>query len=111
MASSKVASKELLSSGVLREDLYYQLCVNEIHVPTLRQRFKEKPSEFELMIRHAIKRFTGQESDVLVGRVIDGMHDHIRPGYDWPGNIRELEQVVKKILLVKNYESKPTHDN
>ena len=111
MASSKITSKELLASGVLREDLYYQLCVNEIHVPTLRPRFKEMPSEFELMIRHAIKQFTGQESDALVGKVIDGMHDHVRPGYDWPGNISELEQIVKKILLMKSYESKPTYDN
>ncbi len=111
MATSRKSSKELLATGELREDLYYQLCVNEIHVPSLRQRFKEMPSEFELMIRNVIKRFTGQESSDLVGRIIDGMPDHISPGYSWPGNISELEQIIKKILLVKNYESKPTHDN
>ncbi len=111
MASCRVPSRELLENGQLREDLYYQLCVNEIHVPTLRQRFKEDPSEFELVIRNVIKRFTGQESDTLVGKVVSGLHDHVRPGYEWPGNISELEQVVKKILLVRNYESKPTYDN
>ena len=111
MASSRKSSKELLKSGELREDLYYQLCVNEIHIPPLRQRFKEMPAEFELMIRHVIKQFTGQDSDDLVGRVIEGLHDHVSPGYAWPGNISELEQIVKKILLVKNYESKPFNDN
>ena len=111
MASSRVSSKQLVKSGELREDLYYQLCVNEIHIPPLRQRFKELPSEFELMIRHVIKQFTGQQTDALVGRVIDGFHEHITPGYNWPGNISELEQIVKKILLVKNYESKPTDEN
>jgi len=111
MASTRKTPKKLLADNDMREDLYYQLCVNEIHVPSLRQRFKEKPSEFELMISHVIHRFTGQDSGNLVGRVIDGMPSHISPGYKWPGNVSELEQIVKKILLVKNYESKPTHDN
>ncbi len=107
MASSRRSPRDLLAAGDLCEDLYYRLCVNEIHVPALRQRFKEMPSEFELMIRHVIRQFTGQDSDDLVHRVIDGMHDHVRPGYDWPGNISELEQVVKKILLIRNYASRP----
>jgi len=111
MASSRVSSKELVEAGQLREDLYYQLCVNEIHIPPLRQRFKELPDEFEMMIRHVIRQFTGQDSDNLVGRVIEGLHDHVRPGYHWPGNISELEQIVKKILLVRNYESRPLNEN
>lgn len=111
MASSRQSSKQLLASGQLREDVFYQLCVNEIYIPPLRQRFKEVPAEFELMIRHVLRQFTGQESDILVGRVVDSMHDHVRPGYEWPGNFSEVEQIVKKILLVKNYESRPSHDN
>ena len=56
---------------------------------------------FELMIRHVIRQFTGQESDDLVGRVIEGLHDHISPGYNWPGNIRQLTNTIERAIILE----------
>lgn len=90
----------------IRDDLYHHLAVNTIAVPALKQCLQEKPSDLERLIEHILGRYTEQSAAKLVGMVIERMHEHVGSGYDWPGNIRELEQIVKRILMVSHYESR-----
>lgn len=103
-APGKVAT--IRSEGMLRDDLYHSLCVNTITVPSLKQRFQEHPADLELLISHILGKYVDQSAPHMVGRIIERMHEHVGTGYDWPGNLLELEQIVKRILMVSHYESK-----
>ncbi|MBE0501228.1 MAG: sigma 54-interacting transcriptional regulator [Desulfuromonadales bacterium] len=103
-APGKIAS--IRSEGRLRDTLYFSLGVNTISIPSLQHRLQEDPSDLELLIVHILRKYTGQSSAQLLGPVIERMHEHVGVGYAWPGNLLELEQIVKRILMVSHYESK-----
>jgi two-component system, NtrC family, response regulator AtoC len=82
-----------LATGGFREDLYYRLNVVPIHLPPLRDRHLDIP----LLVSHFITKFND--------RLRKGI-THIEPeaverlvGYNWPGNIRELENVIERTML------------
>ncbi|MBI2216245.1 MAG: sigma 54-interacting transcriptional regulator [Candidatus Rokubacteria bacterium] len=83
-----------------REDLYYRLNVIEIRVPPLRERREEIP----ILIEHFRRRFNAQ-----YGRTVDIPADTVRVfmEYHWPGNIRELENAVKRIVVLGS--ARPVH--
>ena len=85
----KVWSEE----GKFRPDLYYRLGVFTIHLPPLRQRGDDLP----LLIRHFLRRF-GRELGRDVREAAPETLDRLR-AYPWPGNIRELQSVLKQALL------------
>ncbi len=82
-----------LKSGELREDLFYRLSVIEIHIPSLRERKEDIP----LLVNHFIslltKKYGGNEKR-FSAESMEMMMD-----FDWPGNIRELRNVVERVLL------------
>ncbi len=94
---------ELKQQNIFREDFYYRLCSNVIHVPTLRQQISEDPSTLTALLDHTIHRITGESLPVLLDQVLDILDKEIGMDYDWPGNVRELEQAVRSILLTKHY--------
>jgi len=106
MAAAAGTVVSVRTGGQIRADLFYHLGVNTISIPSLRQRLQEHPADLEQLIQHILGRFTGQSAEDLVGRIIVQMHEHVGRGYDWPGNLLELEQIVKRILMVSHYESK-----
>jgi transcriptional regulator with GAF, ATPase, and Fis domain len=86
--------KKLVVERTFREDLYYRLAAYEIAVPPLR----EHPSDIPLLVEH------------FRGRVAEEMHRGAIPGpshavlelfeaHTWPGNIRELEQVIRRTVI------------
>lgn len=80
---------EMVQSGLFRSDLYYRLNVIPIHLPALRQR-KE---DIALLVRYFIKNFStrmGREVFRLSDKALDRLLQ-----YDWPGNIRELENLIE----------------
>jgi two-component system nitrogen regulation response regulator GlnG len=79
--------------GKFRPDLYYRLGVFSIHLPALRDRGEDLP----LLVRHFVRRF-GRELGREVHEVAPEALDRLR-GYSWPGNIRELQSVIKQALL------------
>jgi two-component system response regulator AtoC len=83
-----------------REDLYYRLNVIEIRIPPLRERREEIP----VLIEHFKRRFNAQ-----YGRTVDIPGDTVRVfmEYHWPGNIRELENAVKRIVVLGS--ARPVH--
>jgi DNA-binding NtrC family response regulator len=76
-----------------RPDLYYRLGVFTIQLPPLRERGDDLP----LLVRHYVQRFS-RELGREVREVAPEALERLR-GYDWPGNIRELQSVLKQALL------------
>lgn len=83
----------MAEAGTFRSDLYYRLNVFEVEIPALRDRVEDLP----LLVGHFIHR-ASRELDQDVDRVSDDAMQVLR-GYDWPGNIRELQSVLKKAVL------------
>jgi two-component system nitrogen regulation response regulator GlnG len=79
--------------GKFRPDLYYRLGVFTIHLPALRERGDDLP----LLVRHYLRRFS-RELGRQVQEVAPDALERLR-GYSWPGNIRELQSVLKQALL------------
>ena len=83
-----------MKKGTFREDLYYPLNVVNIHVPPLRERM----DELEAIAGHFWERYAphyGRPGMVLPARLMEAMRQ-----YDWPGNIRELENVVRRAIVL-----------
>ncbi|MDR3072853.1 MAG: sigma 54-interacting transcriptional regulator [Clostridiales Family XIII bacterium] len=84
--------QELLSSGELRPDLYYRLNVVELQIPPLRERKDDIP----LLVKYYVDEYNN-----LFGKnvtKIDPRAKKLLTEYDWPGNIRELRNVVEKSM-------------
>jgi two-component system nitrogen regulation response regulator GlnG len=81
------------ADGKFRPDLYYRLGVFTIHLPPLRERGDDLP----LLAQHYVHRFS-RELGRDVQEVAPEALERLR-GYDWPGNIRELQSVLKQALL------------
>jgi DNA-binding NtrC family response regulator len=79
--------------GKFRPDLYYRLGVFTIHLPALR----ERGDDLSLLIRHFLRRF-GRELGRDVREAAPEAIERLR-AYSWPGNIRELQSVLKQALL------------
>ncbi|SHO49865.1 sigma 54-interacting transcriptional regulator [Desulfopila aestuarii] len=89
--------------GAFRDDFYYRLCSDIIEVPPLRRRLAEHPGELRLLLEVTVRRILGKNSEEIVERVETYIERHQPSGYSWPGNIRELEQCIRRILLNNNY--------
>lgn len=82
--------EEMVADGRFREDLYYRLNVVPIEIPALRDR----PEDIPVLFRHFARKHGA--SDLKVDREVD----EALTLYHWPGNIRELENVVNRMLLL-----------
>ncbi|MEK7795303.1 MAG: sigma-54 dependent transcriptional regulator [Candidatus Hydrogenedentota bacterium] len=84
---------EAISKGQFREDLYYRLNVLNVHMPALRERREDVPALAAHFIAKHAPRVHARAKD------IDPRGMARLSGYAWPGNIRELENVVERILV------------
>ena len=85
--------KTRIAEGEFREDLYYRLNVVQVDLPPLR----ERPSDIPLLLEHCVQKFNEK-----LGRTVTQFQDGaLRKlmNYQWPGNIRELENVVERCLI------------
>lgn len=92
-ATNKNLSEEI-SKGRFREDLLYRINVINIHLPPLRERMDDLP----LIINHFIKTFN-QKFNKNIKRFSSSAFD-ILMEYNWPGNIRELENVIEHSFVL-----------
>jgi len=94
IASSNKDLRGLVNKGVFREDLFFRLNVVTITVPPLRNR----PEDIADLIAH----FTGKFADEL-GKNVPTFSDEVVQalmGYAWPGNIRELENLIQRLIIM-----------
>ena len=101
---------ELRKKKRFREDFYYRLCSDVIEVPSLRQRLRENPKEIPILLSFIIERIVGRKSPELVEEIGQFIVERQPEDYSWPGNIRELEQCVRQILLNGAYRWQQTDD-
>lgn len=99
----------LRDTGVFRDDFYYRLCSDVIHVPSLRQRLTEDRRELGLLLHQVVRRSIGETSSELVDWLEFELGRQLPDNYAWPGNVRELEQAIRRLVLNRRYvgESRP----
>ena len=88
--------EEMIRSGQFREDLFYRLNVLPIHLPPLRQR----KNDIDHLVRYFIEKFNQQQRKQISG-VSDEAMELLR-AHSWPGNIRELENVIEHAFVIEN---------
>ena len=89
----------LVAEGTFREDLYYRLNVIEVAMPPLRDR----PGDLPLLVEYFIGAANAQHHKEVVGAsqaVLDAFKD-----YSWPGNIRELSNVIERMVILGRGET------
>ncbi|HTR51360.1 MAG TPA: sigma-54 dependent transcriptional regulator [Kofleriaceae bacterium] len=85
---------QLVARGGFRQDLYYRINVFPLHLPPLR----ERPEDIALLVHHFLQKYKAR-----LGKVIDGVSAAALArlsAYDFPGNVRELENKVHQALVV-----------
>src|SRR5829696_1384132 len=88
--------EKMMTSGDFREDLYYRLKVIELTVPSLR----ERPDEIATLTDFFVARYSRKYN-----RPARPISDELRQlfgRYDWPGNIRELENMIKRVVILQD---------
>jgi two-component system, NtrC family, response regulator AtoC len=88
--------EKMMQQGTFREDLYYRLQVIEVHIPPLRERREEIPQliEFFLLKFASVYHRPAQRPSLV-------LHEALL-AYDWPGNIRELENMMKRYVVLQD---------
>ncbi|MEJ9230513.1 sigma 54-interacting transcriptional regulator [Peribacillus butanolivorans] len=90
--------EEMVSKGEFRLDLYYRLKVMQIHVPSLRKRLED----VEILVNYFVEKYQN-----LMKKRVQSMSDQalrLLRLYKWPGNIRELENIIERALNIVEEE-------
>jgi formate hydrogenlyase transcriptional activator len=94
LAATNRDLKTMVEEQRFRSDLYYRLNVFPIRVPSLRERKEDIP----LLVRHFVKEFSRRNQRVIDTIPSETMQALIR--YHWPGNIRELQNVIERAVII-----------
>lgn len=86
--------KEVVNEKLFREDLYFRLNVLSIKVPSLRERRDDIP----LLIEYFLKKHAGDRKRIS-NKAIEALKD-----YPWKGNVRELENIIERVILLTDNE-------
>jgi DNA-binding NtrC family response regulator len=94
VAATNVDLEAAVAAGRFRRDLMYRLNVYPIAIPPLRDRVED----IEILAQHLLTQFMAQHNKRVAGitdRALDAMRN-----YPWPGNIRELENLIERALII-----------
>ena len=94
IAASNANLLTRVHQGSFREDLYYRLNVVPIHVPALRERVADIP----LLINHFVRKVCAAEG--LPGKSVTSSAAEFLSAYSWPGNVRQLENIVEHSVVM-----------
>jgi DNA-binding NtrC family response regulator len=83
-----------VKAGLFREDLFYRLNVFPVEAPSLRERREDIPA----LIDHFVRRFNIEEGKRVTGVAADALQ--MLCAYDWPGNVRQLENTVYRAIVL-----------
>jgi DNA-binding NtrC family response regulator len=87
-----------VSAGTFREDLYYRLNVINLHMPPLRERKEDIP----LLVEHFLSR-RRYRKNTTPPRITDEALEQLM-AYDWPGNVRQLENTIERAMVLSQNE-------
>jgi len=94
LAATNRDLQRAVDAGAFRQDLFYRLNVFPLHLPPLR----ERPGDIRLLVEYLIDRFakkTGKKFSEITQRTLQ-----LLMSYDWPGNIRELQNVIERAVVL-----------
>jgi len=94
VAATNKNLKTMVREGTFREDLYFRLNIIPIELPPLRERKQDIP----ILIRHFLKKYTAE-----IGKEIRGVAPDVLSfleNYSYPGNVRELENVIERAVVL-----------
>lgn len=95
IAATNRPLEEMNKSGQFREDLYYRLNVMPIFLPAL----KERREDIEQIVKNFVMKFNKKQNKKIIGATPEAMT--LLKKYDWPGNIRELENVIEHAFILE----------
>jgi len=94
IAATNQDLSEMVKNGTFREDLYYRICVIHMKLPELKQRREDIP----LLVDHMIYKYNRLQNKDIIGVSDEVMA--ILINYDFPGNIRELENIIEQAFVL-----------
>ncbi|MBX3410342.1 MAG: sigma-54-dependent Fis family transcriptional regulator [Phycisphaeraceae bacterium] len=98
--------KAMIAAGQFREDLYFRIKGAHVHIPALRERREDIPP----LVLFAVDRFAAdmaaKPADAVVPAVTDAAMMRLT-GYDWPGNVRQLMNVVQNMVVMALGDERP----
>jgi len=89
--------KSACQRAAFREDLYYRLNVINIHLPPLRERMEDVP----FLAKHFVREHAAKRKDILIKGVTSAAMN-ILMSHDYPGNVRELENIIERAISFAN---------
>lgn len=95
VAATNIDLEQEVLDGRFREDLYYRLNVIPVHLPPLRERRDDIP----LLVEHFVAKFNQKQGDTITGVSKEAMD--IFMNYDWPGNVREIENICQRLCILQ----------
>lgn len=87
--------EDMVKAGTFRQDLYYRLNVIQIRTPALRERRDDIP----ILAKHFLKKYNDRLTKTISGISQDALT--ILKGYDYPGNVRELENIIERTVALE----------
>jgi two-component system response regulator HydG len=94
IAATNKDLSDMVRKGLFREDLFWRLNVISIQLPRLKERREDIPN----LVQHFINRFSKKNSKEISGIESKAMEILLR--YEWPGNIRELENIIERSVVL-----------
>lgn len=85
--------EQSIEEGLFREDLYYRLSVVPVHLPSLRERREDIP----LLVKHFISQLSDDSGVIISPNALKCLKDH-----EWKGNVRELENMIERALILRD---------
>jgi DNA-binding NtrC family response regulator len=93
-----------IEKGRFRTDLYYRLCSDLIVTPSLRDQIRETPDHLHNLLLFVCRNIAGdEEAGALAAEVESWIKENLGTDYPWHGNIRELEQCARNVLVRRAY--------
>lgn len=103
IAATNRPLEDMIKKGSFREDLYYRLNVMPITLPSLNEREKD----LENLINNFIRKFNEKQGKKIIGCTPEALT--CLKKYDWPGNIRELENVIEHAFILEESNQLSIH--
>jgi two-component system response regulator AtoC len=107
MAATNRNLQDLIAQGQFREDLYYRINVIHLEVPPLRERREDIPLLVDYFLQRFIQRNNGANGNGGGHAVVRGIGSDamaVLTEYNWPGNVRQIENVVERLVVTGRRE-------